>query len=80
MESAVYEIRLKNQLNPAWQEWFAGMKMEYDAMRQETVLTGNVADQAALYGMLMQARNLALTLVSVNRMEHKEQYENSNTK
>lgn len=70
MDHAVYEIRVKNHLNTAWRECFAGMQMEYDATRRETVLTGRVADQAALYGMLMQARNLALTLISVRQIEN----------
>ena len=64
-----YEIRFKECLNPLWRERFAGMKMEYDAARHETVFSGCVMDQAALYGMLLQARNLALTLVSVNPIE-----------
>jgi hypothetical protein len=35
----------------------------------ETILTGALQDQAALYGVLMKMRDLGLTLVSVRRVE-----------
>ena len=34
-----------------------------------TVLTGPVADQAALHGLLIRIRDLNLTLLSVERLE-----------
>ena len=67
----VYEIRFKDCLNPIWGERFADMTLEYDAARHETVFRGRVTDQSALYGLLMQARNLALTLVSVNPIAYR---------
>jgi hypothetical protein len=35
----------------------------------ETLLTGPVADQAALHGLLRKVRDLGLPLLSVNRVE-----------
>ncbi len=63
--STVYEIRLKGHLGPEWTDWFEGLaiSLEEDG---ETLLTGPIVDQAALYGLLRTARDLGITLVSVN--------------
>jgi len=37
--------------------------------QDETILSGTVVDQAALYGLLAKLRNLGLSLVSVNSVE-----------
>ena len=43
----VYLIRVKGHLGPQWTDWFGGMAitLEEDG---DTLLTGQVADQAAL--------------------------------
>ncbi|PKQ19239.1 MAG: hypothetical protein CVT66_11185 [Actinobacteria bacterium HGW-Actinobacteria-6] len=48
--------------------WFDGLSvaLEDDG---DTLLTGAVADQAALYGLLKRVRDLGMPLVSVNRLE-----------
>jgi hypothetical protein len=62
----VYEIRVRGHLDEDyWAQWFEGMAVTTDD-KGETVLTGPVADQAALYGLLTRIRDLALPLVSVN--------------
>jgi hypothetical protein len=43
--------------------------MTIEARDSETVLTGKVADQAALHGLLVRVRDLGLTLISVTRIE-----------
>jgi hypothetical protein len=60
-----YEIRLKGHLEDRWAEWFEGLTitLEEDG---DTLLTGPVADQAALYGLLKKVRNLGMPLVSVS--------------
>jgi len=40
-----------------------------------TVLTGPVADQPALHGLLIKIRDLGLPLLSVNRVESDERKE-----
>ncbi len=65
---ARYAIRVQEHLAGTWAEWFDG----FDVVRAaggETVLTGVVADQAALHGLLAKVRDLNLTLLSVNRLE-----------
>ena len=63
---ASYRIRVKGQLGPEWSEWFGGMSITCDGTH-ETTLSGQVVDQAALYGILNQIQALGLTLLSVLR-------------
>ena len=66
--SKVYEIRLKGQLEPRWVKWFDGLAitLEEDG---NTLLSGQVADQAALHGLLKKVRDVGLPLLSVNAVE-----------
>ena len=67
-ESAlVYQIRLKGHLDSRWSDWFAGLTITCEETG-ETLLTGKVADQAALHGLLKKVRDLGLPLVSVNHV------------
>lgn len=59
-----YEIHLKGILSDQWTDWFEGMEINYDG-EGNTVLTGPVPDQAALYGLLEKCRDLGMTLLSV---------------
>ena len=64
----VYEICLKGHLDDRWAEWFDGMtiKLEEDG---NTILSGPVADQAALHGLLKKVRDLGLPLLSANLVQ-----------
>ena len=64
----VYEIKIKGQLDSHWSEWFDGLAMTYDG-HGHTILSGPVADQAALHGLLNKIRDMNLVLISVNRIE-----------
>lgn len=68
LESQVYQIRIKGHLNNSWSEWFEGLSMTHEE-DGTTVLTGPVADQPALHGLLVKIRDLGLPLVSVNPIE-----------
>jgi hypothetical protein len=59
-----YEIKVKGHLDPCWSEWFMGVKMTY-LEGNETLLSGPLADQAALHGILERIRDLNLKLISV---------------
>lgn len=59
-----YQIRVEGQLPAQWREWFDGLDITHE--NGETLLTGWLADQAALYGLLKKVRDLGLALVSVN--------------
>lgn len=67
-ESRVYQIRLKGHLDDSWAAWFSGLTIVPDD-DGETMLTGPVADQAALHGLLRKVRNCGLTLLAVNCVE-----------
>ena len=66
-EPVRYELRVEGQLGPEWSAWFAGLVVTPDA-DGTTRLTGPVIDQAALYGLLRQVRDLGLPLLAVNRV------------
>lgn len=64
----VYEIRLKGQLGNEWASWFGGMSVMLTE-DGDTLLTGAVADQAALHGLLKKVRDLGLPLLSLYCVE-----------
>ena len=64
----VYQIRIKGQIGADWTDWFDGLAITLQD-NGETLLTGPVADQAALHGLLRQIRDLGMPLVSVNRLQ-----------
>ena len=66
-----YEIRLKGHLDARWTGWFDGFTITLTDSG-ETILTGSVADQAALHGLLKKVRDLGLPLLSINPINHKE--------
>jgi hypothetical protein len=69
---AIYEIQVRGELDPSWQQWFDGLAVTLTSAEQQqpiTILTGPVADQAALRGMLCKLWDLNLTLISVRRVE-----------
>ena len=67
-QPAVYQIRIKGHLGPQWADWFGGLSitLEDDG---ETLLTGPVVDQAALYGLLRKVRDLGMPLISAVRVK-----------
>ncbi len=67
-EARRYEIRLKGRLDSGWAQWLDGMSLVH-ASDGTTVVTGSVADQAALHGLLQKLRDLGVTLLSVNGSE-----------
>lgn len=60
-----YEIRIAGQLDAGWQAWFDDLCIT-PTDDGDTVLHGEIVDQAALYGILKRINNLGLLLISVN--------------
>lgn len=58
------EIRVKGRIDERWSEWFEGLSITHTD-QGETVLSGWVVDQAALYGLLAKLWDLGLPLLSV---------------
>ena len=59
------EIRIKSHLDENWAEWLDGFTLTYTA-QDETVLTGMIKDQSALYGLMAKLRYLGVRLIAVN--------------
>jgi len=60
-----YEIRVQGVLDARWAAWFEDLQITSDGT--DTVISGPVADQAALHGLLAKVRDLGLVLISVRR-------------
>jgi hypothetical protein len=64
----VYQIRIEGHLGREWADWFEGLTLTA-LDNGETLLTGPVVDQAALYGLLRKVRDLGIPLLSVVRVQ-----------
>lgn len=67
------EIRVKGCINSKWSEWFGGLTISH-IESDETLLSGSVADQAALYGVISRLRDLGLQLTLLKSEETKEDH------
>lgn len=63
-----YEIRVGARLDERWSEWLGGLTAA-SVGDEETVLSGELVDQAALHGVLAWIRDHNLTLLSVQLVE-----------
>ena len=63
-----YRVRIRGHLDPAWSTWFDSLTVA-QSDDGTTELTGPLADQAALFGLLTGLRNLGGTLLLVQRLE-----------
>ena len=63
---SMYEIRVKGHLDSRWSAWFDGLTIT-NLPHGEALLSGALADQAALHGVLMKVRDLGLPLLAVNQ-------------
>lgn len=64
-----HQIIIRGQLDSDWSRWFDGMEIRYDERDRATVLSGDIADQAALLGVLNKIHGLGLSLVAVRKMD-----------
>ena len=66
-EFELHEIRVRGHLDERWSDWLEGLAVTRES-DGTTTLTGPLADQAALHGVLNKIRDLALPIVSVRRV------------
>jgi hypothetical protein len=64
----IVTIRVKGMMDEGWSEWFEDFEITYRGS-DETVLTGQVPDQAAFYGLIGKLRDLGIQLIAVNSIE-----------
>jgi hypothetical protein len=63
LDQTFYEIQVKGNLDAGWIELFDGMNIT--GRDNVTTISGMVADQAALHGLLARVRDYGLTLISI---------------
>jgi len=64
----VYHLRIGARLDDKWMDWFEGFAMASRG-NGETLLSGPVADQAALHGVLAKIHRLGVPLLLVARAD-----------
>jgi hypothetical protein len=62
----IYAILVKGHLDQERSGWFDGLTITHTT-DGETILSGPIADQAALHGVLLKIRDLGLVLLEVRR-------------
>ena len=63
IDRTFYEIQVKGSLDARWNELFEGMTIA--GQNNVTTISGMVADQAALHGLLARVRDYGLVLISI---------------
>ncbi len=64
MKSIVH-IKINGRLDQKWSSYFDEFKINYNG--DSTILSGEIRDDASLYGTINKIRNLNLKLISINR-------------
>ena len=66
-------IKIQGHLNEKWKDFFEVMEISYEG--SNTILTGNLKDEAHMHGILNKIRDLNLNLISINPAE--EEFDNN---
>ena len=64
MTGQVWQIRVRGHLGSQWQELFDGLTIA-NVEDGEAIVSGPLADQAALYGVLLKIHDIGLALIGV---------------
>jgi hypothetical protein len=72
-----YEICIRGRLSEQAAIWFEDMTLTVneETSSPQTIISGHIVDQAALYGLISRVRDLGLTLLSVKRLDEAEDIE-----
>jgi hypothetical protein len=62
-QPARYRLRLQGRLSADWADWLPDAATAFDG--DQTIITGTLRDQAALFGLLSFIRNLGAPLLLV---------------
>ena len=73
----IYSIWVKGYLDQERSSWFDGLTITHTT-EGETILSGPIADQAALHGVLAKIRDLGLSLLEVKRGSSAHEDERTN--
>jgi len=72
IERAIYRINVVGKLDKNWSDYCGGMTIEnkYDSNHHaRTILTGQLADQSALIGVLTSLYDIGCPIISVELIE-----------
>jgi hypothetical protein len=72
LEPAIYRVCVQGILDKNWSKYCGGMTIEYENdpnHRAVTILTGRLADQSSLIGLLNSLHDIGCPILSVERME-----------
>jgi hypothetical protein len=75
-DAATYQIEVQGKIGRRWRRWFDDLAVtvtEPPGAAPMTILTGRVADQAALLGTLQKLYTLGLPLLLVRRLARRKQ-------
>jgi hypothetical protein len=76
----IYQVKVRGVLDDRWSDWFHGMEIQVENTGDGTpitTLTGPVADQARLRGIVSKIWDLNLTVISVGRIGSEKPYHDS---
>ena len=74
---ATYQIIIQGRLGSDWSDWFDGLNLVNKSDTRGsavTILTGPVADQAALHGLLGKIYSLGLPLLAINCLDFEKTF------
>ena len=72
-EGTLYDIKVKGNLDSKWADWFDGFVLTFPG-NDETLLSGRVADQATLHGILNKINRLGLVMILVAQVGDGDHY------
>jgi hypothetical protein len=58
------EITIKGSISPEMEGWFEGLSVE--SAEGNTIISGTLPDQQALFGLVNLLRNLGVSILSIN--------------
>ncbi|HWS34093.1 MAG TPA: hypothetical protein VN408_15285 [Actinoplanes sp.] len=65
---SLYELRIAGHFEPRWSVWFDGLTLTAEP-DGTTLLRGELADQAALHGVLQRIRDAGLSILSITLVQ-----------
>ena len=66
-QSRHYCVTIQGHLHPRWSAWFENLAISQQP-DGTTTLSGPVADQAALYGLIIKLRDMGLPLLALKSL------------
>jgi hypothetical protein len=67
-DRVIYQVRVLGHLDEHWSTWFGDLHIDHHEDGTST-LTGPVADQAQLHGILASLRDIGIILISIHALE-----------